>query len=206
MRLPIARRLAEKFNVPGPDQAILRLTDKKLFSQLIPNHPKTLYFSMNAIPLKEIHHMIDLHGAVVVKPSRGSGALGTIKLQEKLSETEICTLLVRAGLNNLGDFEWLVQAYITGELYSLEGYCIEGKPAFLGFTGRSRIAMTETACHFPRNNDPLIQKNASLMFKEINTLIERSTFKNGYFHCEFLVNDSGAYLIDANFGRMGELP
>ncbi len=204
MRLPIARRLAEKFNVAGPDRAVLQLCDKQKVSSLIPEYtPPTIHFKLNEIPLDEIHRMIDKYGKVVIKPTRGSGALGTIKLEEKLKLSEIRPLLTHAGLENLDAFEWLAQAYVTGTLYSLEGYCLEGKPTFLGLTRRSRIAMSEMANHFPSDNDRIIQKNAAMLYGGINALIERSMFKHGYFHCEFLVNEEAAYLIDANFGRIG---
>lgn len=204
MRLPIARKLAEKFNVPGPDRAVLQLSDKQHVAKLIPEYtPPTLSFSLSEIPLDELGRMMDLYGEIVIKPTRGSGALGTIRVREKLKLPGIRSLLMGAGLENLDSFEWLAQAHISGTLYSLEGYCLKGKPTFLGLTRRSRIAMSEMANHFPSDLDPLIQKNKAMLYGGINALIERSLFQNGYFHCEFLVNEQGAYLIDANFGRIG---
>jgi hypothetical protein len=203
-KLVTARKLADKFNVAGPDKGVLELSDKNLVCQMIAEYsPKTISFFMNQIPLQDIHQMIDQHGAVVIKPTKGSGALGTFALTEKLTPSDIRARIADAGIENADAFEWLAQAQITGTLYSLEGYCIEGTPTFLGFTRRSRVDFSEMVCHFPSDHDALIQKTSSMIYEGIHALISRSQFKNGYFHCEFLVTETGAYLIDANFGRIG---
>lgn len=203
-KLVTAYRLAKKFGVAGPDPAILLLADKGSVAQMIPEFsPQSISFPTEKIPLSQIHATINQYGAVIIKPSRGTGALGAFPIRELLSESIIVELMEKALGKSPAGIEWIAQPYIVGTLYSLEGYCQGGQPYYLGFTRRSRIEMTEIADHFPSDDNPLIQKNSKMLYGGIESLIKMSKFQNGYFHCEFLVNNSGAYLIDANFGRIG---
>lgn len=203
-KLVTARKLAEKFHVAGPDPAVVLLSDKNEVYRLIPEFsPESVRFFMQEFPKEEIDRMIDRYGSVVIKPARGSGAMGTIFCKEKVAKEKIVEMLLEAEVNDVDSLEWMIQAYISGTLYSLEGYCVDGIPHFFGLTRRSRIATTEMANHFPSDQDTLIQKNQEKIFQGILALISRSGYKNGYFHCEFLVNSEDAYLIDANFGRIG---
>lgn len=203
-KLLTALRLANKLGVAGPDPALALLADKGSVSRLIPEFsPQSLTFHIEEMPLPQIHAAISQHGAVVIKPTKGSGALGAITVRETLSNSAIRELLEKSlGANPKGT-EWIVQLRIDGILYSLEGYCEEGQPYYLGLTRRSRVELTEMASHFPSDADPLIQMHSEMLYGGIESLIKRSKYQNGYFHCEFLVNLSGAYLIDANFGRIG---
>lgn len=203
-KLVTAHRLAKKFGVAGPDPAILLLADKGSVAEMIPEFsPKSLSFRTEKIPLSQIHATINQYGAVIIKPTKGTGALGAFPIRELLSESAIVELMEKALGKSPAGIEWIAQPYIAGTLYSLEGYCKGGQPCYLGFTRRSRIEMTEIADHFPSDDNPLIRKHSKKLYGGIESLIKRSKFQNGYFHCEFLVNNSGAYLIDANFGRIG---
>lgn len=203
-KLITAYRLAKKFGVAGPDPAILLLADKGSVAQMIPEFsPQSLTFQTEKIPLSQIHAAINQYGAVVIKPTKGSGALGAFTVNELLSETLIIEQMGKSLEKNPKGIEWIAQPYVQGTLYSLEGYCEGGQPVYLGLSRRSRIKMTEIGNHFPADSDPLIQKNSKMLYQGIESLIKRSKFQDGYFHCEFIVNDSGAYPIDANFGRIG---
>lgn len=203
-KLPIAIELAKEKDVLGPDVAILELTSKAKVIEWIPEFsPWTLPFYLKSIPIEKICEQIEKQGKVVIKPAKGTAGLGTVFLSSSISSLELEELLKNCGITNAENVEWIAQEYIDGTLYSMEGYCLQGSPTFLGLSRRSRIHTTEMGSYFPADADLLLKPHLEQMKKGVTTLIERSQYQNGYFHCEFLVSSFGAYIIDANFGRMG---
>ncbi len=182
-------------NTKYPDEHILGVTDKYEVVKLIPEYsPISLTFHKEKIPYKQILDLLAQQKTLFLKPRHGSGGTGIKTINNSQDVNELSSYL--------GQFKedtWLVQQVIQGELYSLEGYCVDGQIKVLGFSTRDRIGATEMTNHFP----VALQKEVSDdSFKALCLLIERSGFRYGHFHAEFLSDGEQVYLIDANFGRM----
>lgn len=197
-KLKNAIQLAERLNVKGPDRTILALTDKNEVAKIIPEYsPEAIVFSQNKIPYDDIQAIFKRNGPLVLKPTQGSGATGVIHIITQEDVKNIPQHLAKFNLET-----WILQKAIEGELYSVEGYCLNGKIKILGFTLRDRIKTTEMTNHFPAENI-INHKIQTASLTALQSLVKRSGYKNGYFHCEFLSDGKRVYLIDANFGRMG---
>jgi len=197
-KLKNAILLAAKLGVQGPDPAILTLTDKHSVEALLPEYSlPSVTFSKHAIPLQDINRFLEAHKTLILKPAHGSGALGIRKVNKSQDIADLT-----AYLNNYTSEIWLAQPFISGELYSIEGFVCKGITTILGYSLRDRIGTTEVANHFPVDAF-LLPDLKTRSLQALETLIKRSNYQYGYFHAEFLSDGQAVYLIDANFGRIG---
>tara|TARA_A100000171_G_C2135265_1_gene149709 strand:+ start:619 stop:1866 length:1248 start_codon:yes stop_codon:yes gene_type:complete len=196
--LTSAISLAKRLNVKGPDTSILALANKYNVTQLVPDYsPDTLVFKKSDIPFDKIKKLFKKHQMLILKPTHGAGAIGVKKIGSVKDINSIPNYL-----KEFKESTWVIQQGIEGELYSIEGYCLNGKVNVLGFSLRDRVKKTEMANHFPTENfiSDDVRNNSLQALKQ---LVTKSGYQNGYFHCEFLSDGRNVYLIDANFGRVG---
>lgn len=196
--------LARRMNVGGICQAVERLKDKGEVYTLVPDFsPRTVLFSSDDIPFDAIRGLLESSEAVIVKARRSSGGLGTLTLRSVEEVNRLPRRLSESGIpDHLSPELWLAQEFTEGELVSLEGYVIDSAVKFLGFSGRKKIGMSESVIMFPwdENLSPDAMNEAKQALRE---LVNRSGFNNNYFHVEFMMKGSRAFLIDANMGRIG---
>lgn len=196
--------LARRLGTDGMGLIIERLKDKGEVYNFIPEFsPPSVLFSAQDIPVEKIERLFEHGPTVMVKARRASGGLGAFHLT---SPTDMNNLRERTSSASIPDFLapdlWLAQSFVEGELVSLEGYVCKSRIKFLGFSGRKKLGMTESAIMFPW--DAKIAPEAIDQAKmAVTQLVARSGFNNAYFHIEFIVNKHRAVLIDANMGRIG---
>lgn len=196
--------LARRLNVRGSCPVIEPLKDKGNVYELIPEHsPPTVLFTADDIPFDAIKKLFDSCESIIVKPRRSSGGLGAFTLNSSDQLSLLHSHLSSAEIpDHLAPELWLAQALINGELVSLEGYVINSRPKFLGFSGRKKIGMSESIIMFPWDDN--LSSDAMESAKQaVTQLVNRSGFNNNYFHIEFIIKDGRAFLIDANMGRVG---
>lgn len=199
-----AVNLAQELGIHGLPSVIGRLKDKGFVYDLVPEFsPPSVVFTADQIPLIAIQDLITQYKRVMVKGRKSSGGLGAIELNELKDTLALSESINNSGIpGHLGPEQWLAQAFITGQLVSLEGFVHKGQARFLGFSGRKKIGMSESMIMFPW--DEHIHTDAQNQAKKaVSTLVERSGFDNAYFHVEFLIENQNAYIIDANMGRIG---
>lgn len=198
--------VAKQFGIAGPDPMLAVLTDKSAVYHMIPEFSSpSLIFTLSDISQKSIEQFFSQHKDInefMLKPSVSSGAVGISILNKEADFEEIKQLIDSAGIEGISKQHWIIQPRIAGRLHSLEGYVANGKISFLGFSRRARKHLTEIVTEFPVDNElpSRIQKKCH---DAVQTLIERSRYMNGYFHCEFIINveNETAYFIDGNMGR-----
>lgn len=206
-RLEVAIKLGQKLGCPHQmDKAILSLKSKSYVQQIIPEYsPKTISFHANQIPNDLINNLIIKNGKVLIKPEKTAGAIGT-QIFDLSNAQDIDNFISSQQLpEHLNDQKWLCQQYLNGKLYSIEGYCHQGKVSIFGVSNRRKINFTESQIEFPVNEE-LSDKQRASYETAINCLIERSNFRDGFFHIEFIVNKNDCLIIDANMGRLGGGP
>ena len=198
-----ACNIAEKYGIIGPDPALTQLTDKSKVRDFIPEFsPPCLNFKMSDISEEILRNFInkcDHLENFLLKPGISSGAVGIRILNKDTSVDQIIKYIQESGITNADHHNWMIQPRIKGELYSLEGFVKDGRFTFLGFADRVRKEFTEVASEFPVDQElsPELQKKCQ---EALKALVARSGYKNGFFHCEFIIN-SDAYLKDPNMGR-----
>lgn len=134
----------------------------------------------------------------------GVNAATTKHLPEAIREEgfEPILMLDSSALPDAKAQTWILQERIPGRLISLEGFVQGGNLQVLGFSRRTRIDLTEIANEFPA--DDWIDEAARARCRDaVTALVERSGYRNGYFHCEFITRGQEAHLIDGNIGRIG---
>jgi hypothetical protein len=204
-RLRVAAEAALELGTRGNDPAVIRLKDKASVVDLVPSFgPPSLGFERAAVPVAEIENIRKQspQGQVILKPVCGAGALGTFVAASTEDVAGIAARIERMHLPaHLAD-KWLAQAFIAGELISLEGFVTRAGIRFLGFTSRRKVASTESAARFPI--DRALPESLKLKARSaVTELIGKSGFSRGYFHVEFISSGGDCWLIDANMGRVG---
>jgi hypothetical protein len=204
IRMRIATEVAARLGVTSLDPKVRELKDKSTVQRLVPEFsPATIDFTLDNIPLAEIKDLFRQAPSLIVKPVDSAGALGLMHLYsmdeiERLHEQPVLRELPRELISG----RWIAQSFVTGDLISVEGFVSNSRARILGVSRRKKVGATESGSTFPADHT----LNAVERERAINgvlTLIERSRFRRGYFHIEFIVNGRDCTMIDANIGRIG---
>ncbi|MCX5786204.1 MAG: hypothetical protein NTX59_11005 [Elusimicrobia bacterium] len=206
-RIAAAAELALRLGVPGLDRNVSKLKDKNFSFKLVPEYiPITIGFRAGQVPQDEILDLLGIFKILVAKPTLGAGGTGVLRLETPEDVARLPGHIAGCKLpKELDSGRWIVQAFATGPLFSLEGYVIDGRINYLGFTGRRKVGTTETGASFPIDPgmNPSVRENAK---RAVGILVERSGFRNGYFHVEFIECEESCHMIDPNVGRPGGGP
>jgi len=199
--------IAKQFKIAGPDSALVQLTDKALVSKIIAEFcPPKLEINLSDFTKEHLKYFLDTQATYqqfILKPGISSGAVGITIINKPTSVDQIKQIICDTHIENAEQQNWLLQPRITGSLYSLEGYVKSGQVHYLGFSKRARKELTEVVNEFPADDD-LPDHLQQQCRAAIQTLVDRAGYKNGYFHCEFIINVNAgiSYLIDGNMGRI----
>lgn len=186
-RLEIATELAELLGTAGHEPAILPLKDKAEVYSLIPEFtPPTILVSASDLDFKGICAFIEENEKCILKPRKTAGAVGVLTLTEAPNLQELTKHFQTTAIPEfLCPDQWILQKFVKGDLYSLEGFVTDTKTTCLGITGRRKVGHTESVASFPedQNLPAFIVNEAQQACKE---LLRRAGIKNSYFHIEFL--------------------
>lgn len=203
-RLHLAVELSEALNVRGLDPKIRAFKDKgavdSLGAQL---SPPAICFNKSAIPVQKIESLRRQYGTVIFKPRCTAGGVGVYIVNAIQPAEKYIQYVQNFQIpNHLQPDEWMAQAYISGELVSVEGFIRNGETQILGCTGRRKILNTESWAGFPyQQNLTIAAKDQA--YKKTFDLVNASKIQNAFFHVELIVNQKEAFVIDANLGRLG---
>lgn len=203
---PVISAIAQEFGFNAPPSVFGKLSSKEFVGGLIPEHvPAESCVSLAngdfVIPWLTPGQPND----VVLKPAVGSGAVATTMLSIDVGvdpASVIKSAILESGVDDPQNIAWIVQAHCVGDLVSMEGYVQDGRVVLLGLSRRDRVGFTEVANQFPADAQIACSVRSKIE-TAVRDLISRSSFDNGFFHCEFIATESTAYLIDANMGRLG---
>lgn len=197
-----ACKAAMILGVKSMDPALLKLNNKVEVQQLIKeDSPPSIIFNKDSIPYDALKSMLKQASAIVFKPSMSAGAKGLFEINSEQEIDNIYELMKREKEVKVLEQDWIAQTVINGTLYSLEGYVLDGKVNCIGLSRRNRIRYTESQNIFPVETEN--QKVFYELKRIVTNIVSASSYKNGYFHSEAIYNGEKAYLIDANFGRVG---
>lgn len=202
-----ACKIATHYGIAGPDPMLADLVNKAKVQAYIPEFsPSNLTFHYTVLTHKKLTEFLSLHNEFdefVLKPGVSSGAVGAFvfnrssitieQMKQHIHDSKIDGALTHQS--------WVLQPRIIGRLHSLEGYVENGTVTFLGFSRRVRKALTECMNEFPVDKEISEQVRQQCQ-DAVTALVTRSQYKNGYFHCEFIITTDSAYFIDGNMGRI----
>lgn len=195
-------KISNHYGITGPDAVLAQLTDKTFVRSLIPEFsPQSMIFDSLTVSESQLIEFFSQSDAeeYMLKPGVSSGAVGITVLTKEVSIHDIQEIIRNTLLE--GPQQWMLQPRILGRLCSLEGYVKNNEVHFLGFARRIRKDLTEVVNEYPVTSEIPVALQAHCK-EAVRTLVKRSNYSHGYFHCEFIINETNAYLIDANMGRL----
>ncbi len=203
-KFPLIAHIARRWGLRCLEPAAVRLADKSEVMRLVPEYsPRGLVLRYGDLSHGAVSTFARSTRALVLKPALVSGGVGVTRPAPRdVSVASIRTAIATSGVPNALGQTWILQERVAGRLVSLEGFAVAGVPTFICFALRGRIGTTEVSDLLPADDWVAAAVRAHCQ-KGICTLINRSGFRNGYFHCEFVITADNAYLIDANMGRIG---
>jgi hypothetical protein len=172
--------------------------------KLIPEFcPETFIFKRNDINSGALEKFIRKNNRqkLLLKPGITSGGVGMEQIDYPSDVSTIKSFIDKAPHACQYQSSWMVQKCYEGELYSLEGFVLHDQITYLGFSHRIRQGYVEYSNEYPAQKQ-LTEPVKNSCFNAVSTLINRSNYRNGYFHCEFIIANGASYLIDANMGRI----
>jgi hypothetical protein len=199
---PLIEEIAAAHGLCRPDPVVARLASKGEVASIIPEFcPPTMRFTGTEAARLGIDPaaVAPAPGGHMLKPAEQAGGRGVTRLPRGAGPEAVRDAVAASGL---AEGHWVLQADITGTLFSLEGYVTEGRIVFICFSQRGRIGWTEVSNLLPAD-DRLPEAVKDRCRAAVTALIERSGLSRGYFHSEFLVAGDRPFLIDANVGRLG---
>jgi hypothetical protein len=197
--------VAKQLNIQGPDAALSLLIDKSAVREIIPEFsPPSFVVSLPNLSEEKLNKFVEQNASFkefMIKPGISSGAVGISILNQPITTDQIKKIIGESTIENAVNQNWIIQPRIMGTLYSLEGYVQDEKSHFLGFSKRIRKEFTEIASEFPADNE-IPESIQQYCQQAVMALAKRSGYKNGYFHCEFIITSDSSFFIDGNMGRI----
>jgi hypothetical protein len=196
-KIPVAIALADWLKVKSLDPITLDLGSKTYVAQTIPQFsPQSLTLNLKKIDLPALKDFTSKHLNFILKPARAAGGFGAMSFTSGTADDVI------QHCQKFSHTDWIISEFLRGDLISMEGFVHQGLCFYLGFSTRTKIKGTETSSTFSAKHT-LPSDILMTTQNAIATLVQRSNVKNSYFHTEFIITERAAYLIDANFGRIG---
>lgn len=189
--LPVKAAVLEALGMPRPGRVAAILSNDKIELR------KTL--SASPVPCVPWYSLDDVDAGnlkypVVIKPKSGTGSTGVRKVH---SVDEMVALLRQAPYVD-GRDGFLVERFISGRQFDLEGVCSNGVPHILTIVEES---YRDTGQGFPAGwylfNPPLDSVTKDKLEEATRSVLSACQVESGAFHCEFRLDDDGTpYLID----------
>lgn len=201
-QFPMVETLAREFGWASPGPVPAWLSHKNTVLSLIPEYsPPSLCFKACDLRTVDLRRIERWGPQLVIKPACCSGGLGLRQVHTSPALKQD----LQAHIEHFGlapETEWVLQQHVGGRLLSFEGFVERGWVRRFGVSSRSRIGFTEVANRYPADDD-ISQAIIARGWDCIESLVHRTHFQYGYFHCEFIQTDTSVYLVDANMGRIG---
>jgi biotin carboxylase len=136
---------------------------------------------------------------VIVKPTDRSGSRGVTKVEH----IEDLSSAIEKAIENSIKGEAIVEEFIQGREFSIEGISVNGKHEIIAVTDK----VTTGTPYFVEVEHHQPAQISTSQYKKINTLVpivlDALKLKNGASHTELFINDKEELLISEAAGRMG---
>jgi argininosuccinate lyase len=201
--MPIAAHFAERFAVPfASPEAISRWVDKGISRQFCAeaNLPIPPFRWVNDLAPDQLSTWT--HYPAIIKPRRGSGSLGV----QRINTSEELLNFFQHKKETFAPNEWMLEAMLSGAIYSVEGYVVKGDLHFLGISDRTwgpQPLFVEEGLSFPvLEGTQLAQK----LYDTAKQVVLATNYHHGFFHIELMVHMGEPYIIELNPRCGGRIP
>lgn len=203
-RLAIVAEVNRKLDLAGVSESVLKLKEKSYVNNIIKEFvPASIAIEWGVTPAEQIHDFLANSNLkkFIAKPSFTAGAIGTFIFTDFADLAKNIVQATDIIPSYLKPNHYVLQEFIEGDLVSVEGYTYQNKIEFIGATKRFKFENTEVGHEFPYQAQmPVAYQKCQ---KIIEVLLQRSDYKYGFFHIEFIIDGDEVRLIDANMGRPG---
>ncbi|ROS05506.1 biotin carboxylase [Sinobacterium caligoides] len=186
--LSLAAKVAEKFDLPYRTcENIEFIKDKWKMRQVLEQSPLNSVACELVESPRELQKFIDQHGTVIAKPQDGVGSLNVYKLtSDNLGK-----------LDAIKGYPLLVERFIGGKEYSVEGFSYNGEHRVLGITEKQvdEKNLVEKRHVIPA---PLPADQEQKIEQAISQFLTVIGIKNGPSHTELKVEDGQVYFIETH--------
>lgn len=201
--MPIAAHFAQRYSVPFTrPEAILRWTDKGISRRfcLAANLPVPHFRWVDATDETSLASWT--HYPAIIKPRHSSGSLGTKRVN---SMEEVIRFFSHLHKSFSPD-DWLIEALLSGAIYSVEGYMCKGELHFLGISDRTwgpQPYFVEDGLNFPVLQGTAL---AQTLYDTAQAAIIATEYHHGFFHVELIVHQNKPYIVELNPRYGGRVP
>lgn len=161
--------IAEKLGLPGISSKVAKIASNKILmkKKFIKNNVATPKFFI-VENKNEFHKIIQSNTfPLILKPSDGRGSRGVLLLQNK---TDLEWAWKHA-MDNSDNMQLLVEEFVPGAQFSVEGIFLDGKYHNVGIAYRNYDKILETSPHIIENGGQMPAKIDQELEKEITKLI-----------------------------------
>ena len=199
---PFAARLADLLHLPGAGhEASVTLRNKHRLRDVTRAHGVRNPVSLVVTDFEDVEAFAaHRNGPVIIKPANRQGSVGTVIVRDhaELREAWQASRLRDEGVmvpdRDFPDVT-LVEEFITGSEHSVEALVENGVMLFSNVTQKELFDGPHPVERGHTVPAPMTAATAGLV-AETQRVIDATGFKTGIIHCEWLVNDDGAYLVE----------
>ncbi|QUI70397.1 ATP-grasp domain-containing protein [Pseudoalteromonas sp. M8] len=201
--MTLAGLIIDHFNLPGPGLVISqRLTSKKLQRSAWQNIPSlanpSFICSSNFDALVEQAHQIPF--PAIIKPVDSAGSRGVQKLTDKAQLTEH---VFQSALQHSKSQEVILEAFVTGEEYTVESLQINGQSTILAITEKSKLPQSNYTVAYKLETATFSEQLLDKIHNAINNAYSSLGYFDGIGHAEILLDAQNNITIVEVAGRGG---
>ncbi|MCU0115971.1 MULTISPECIES: ATP-grasp domain-containing protein [Curtobacterium] len=192
--LVLAARLASELGVIGnPPSVGTTLRDKAAMRARLAADGRFAVRSWNVDGRADLEAAADEAGSpLIVKPVSGSGSVGILRLESNNHLAEVWDRMT-----DNGDGPWIVEEFLDGPEFSVEGFTVEGTHHVVAVTEKQTDAETfvEVAHVIPAR---ITDADRSLMVDYVREFLTLVGFQTGPSHTEVKLTNRGPRIIESH--------
>jgi biotin carboxylase len=200
---PFAARLAERYGLPGAGFGAAQILRDKALLRQVSRAAGISNPDMRRVagPADVAAFMREVPGRVVLKPANRQASVGTqvIHSLDEVEQAWADCVQQDEGVfvpDRAMDLHMLVERFVDGREFSVEMLVRDGDPLFVNVTGKQLFPgprPVELAHIVPADISPDL---TALLGEQTRKVVEAVGFLDGIVHCEWIVADDVAYLVE----------
>ncbi|MDC3168660.1 ATP-grasp domain-containing protein [bacterium] len=194
--LLVAERLSSMLNLPSTGVRSAEISNNKLKQRELAqksniNQPQ--YCACNST-VDVVRFIESIESDVLIKPLDSRGSMGISYLTRSSTNEEIArAICVCLSASPSGKF--LVEEYIHGELYTIDGFMANDGLYLVGLASRERSGRGETVTRQILYKSSFSSSFLDISYNFLSTIKDAFGYFSGHIHCEALLDSSGKFCL-----------
>ncbi|MBB4947721.1 biotin carboxylase [Kitasatospora gansuensis] len=194
-----AAEVAAALGLPGnPPEAVRRVRTKDVCREYLRERgfrQPALRLCASAAEAEEFHRSVG--GTVIVKPRSGSSSEGVQQVDDPAG---IAAAFAQARDE---DGHALVETFVSGPEFSVEGIITSGSPQVLAVTGKQVVGTSFVECGHTMPA-PIAPEDTDAITEEVANALRALGLRHGLFHVECWLTDQGVVLGELHVRQGGD--